>query len=56
MSAVADTSIIINAPMDLVWDMTNDVESWPQLYTEYSKSKGQSMLNAVNIVVDLFFK
>jgi glycosyltransferase involved in cell wall biosynthesis len=26
------------------------------LYTEYSKSKGQSMLNAVNIVVDLFFK
>jgi polyprenyl-phospho-N-acetylgalactosaminyl synthase len=26
------------------------------LYTEYSKAKGQSMLNAVNIVVDLFFK
>ena len=26
------------------------------LYTEYSKGKGQSMLNAVNIVVDLFFK
>jgi glycosyltransferase involved in cell wall biosynthesis len=25
-------------------------------YTEYSKAKGQSMLNAVNIVVDLFFK
>jgi polyprenyl-phospho-N-acetylgalactosaminyl synthase len=26
------------------------------LYTDYSKAKGQSMLNAVNIVVDLFFK
>jgi polyprenyl-phospho-N-acetylgalactosaminyl synthase len=26
------------------------------LYTSYSKAKGQSMLNAVNIVVDLFFK
>jgi aromatase len=39
MSAVADSSIVINAPMDLVWDMTNDVESWPQLYTEYSKAE-----------------
>jgi glycosyltransferase involved in cell wall biosynthesis len=26
------------------------------LYTDYSRSKGQSMLNAVNIVVDLIFK
>lgn len=26
------------------------------LYTDYSKAKGQPMLNAVNIVVDLFFK
>jgi glycosyltransferase involved in cell wall biosynthesis len=26
------------------------------LYTEYSRSKGQSTLNAVNIVVDLLFK
>jgi aromatase len=39
MSAVTDSSIVINAPMDLVWDMTNDVESWPQLYTEYSRAE-----------------
>jgi aromatase len=39
MNAVTDSSIVINAPMDLVWDMTNDVESWPQLYTEYSRAE-----------------
>lgn len=26
------------------------------LYTDYSRSKGQSLLNSVNILVDLFFK
>lgn len=26
------------------------------IYTDYSKAKGQSLLNAVNIVVELFFK
>jgi hypothetical protein len=26
------------------------------LYTDYSRAKGQSMFNAVNIVVDLLFK
>lgn len=28
--------VTISAPIDLVWDMTNDVESWPQLFTEYA--------------------
>jgi aromatase len=28
--------IVIDAPMDLVWSMTNDVESWPDLFSEYS--------------------
>lgn len=32
-------SIVINAPLDLVWDMTNDVESWPQLFTEYAATE-----------------
>ncbi len=36
--AVAHTenSVLIDAPLPLVWDMTNDLESWPDLYTEYA--------------------
>jgi len=30
---------VINAPIDLVWDMTNDVESWPNLFTEYAETE-----------------
>ena len=26
------------------------------IYTDYSRSKGQSMLNSVNIVTEMFFK
>jgi aromatase len=36
MSGHTDNTIVINAPLDLVWDMTNDVESWTELYSEYS--------------------
>ncbi|WP_432495100.1 SRPBCC family protein [Kineococcus gypseus] len=25
--------------MDLVWDMTNDVANWPDLFTEYAKAE-----------------
>jgi aromatase len=39
MSARTENDIVINAPLDLVWDMTNDVESWPTLYTEYAKAE-----------------
>jgi aromatase len=38
-AAHTDSSIVIKAPMDLVWDMTNDVESWPQLFSEYSAAE-----------------
>ncbi len=34
-----DNAVVIDAPMDLVWDMTNDVESWPQLFSEYEKAE-----------------
>ena len=34
-----DNTITIDAPMDLVWDMTNDVEGWPQLFTEYASTE-----------------
>ncbi|MFI1972470.1 SRPBCC family protein [Streptomyces cinnamoneus] len=36
MSGHTDNSIIIDAPLDLVWDMTNDIENWPQLFSEYA--------------------
>jgi aromatase len=31
-----DNSILIDAPMELVWEMTNDVASWPRLFSEYA--------------------
>lgn len=34
-----DNQIVIAAPMDLVWDMTNDVESWPELFSEYAAAE-----------------
>jgi len=29
-------SVVIAAPVQLVWDMTNDMESWVDLFTEYA--------------------
>lgn len=31
-----DNSIVIDAPLDLVWQLTNDVGNWPNLFTEYA--------------------
>jgi aromatase len=36
MAGHTDNTIIIKAPMELVWDMTNDVASWPRLFSEYA--------------------
>lgn len=36
MAGHTDNTIVINAPMDVVWDMTNDIENWPQLFSEYA--------------------
>lgn len=36
MPGHTDNSIVIDAPIGLVWSMTNDLQSWPQLFTEYS--------------------
>jgi aromatase len=38
-AAHTESSMVINAPMDLVWDMTNDVESWPHLFSEYAAAE-----------------
>jgi aromatase len=39
MAVRTDNSIWIEAPLELVWDLTNDVESWPNLFTEYAEAK-----------------
>lgn len=39
MAAHVENSVLIKAPMDLVWNMTNDVESWPWLFTEYAATE-----------------
>ena len=36
MAAHTENEITINAPLDLVWDMTNDLEHWTQLFSEYA--------------------
>ncbi|MFF8282428.1 SRPBCC family protein [Streptomyces albus] len=36
MAGHTDNSIVIDAPMDLVWDMTNDLAGWPGLFSEYA--------------------
>ena len=32
-----DNSIVIDADIDHVWQMTNDLSAWPNLFTEYSE-------------------
>lgn len=34
-----ENEIVIEAPLDLTWDVTNDVETWPDLFTEYAKAE-----------------
>jgi len=31
-----DNSIVIEAGVDFVWQMTNDLERWPDLFSEYA--------------------
>jgi aromatase len=37
--AHTDNEIHIAAPMDLVWQRTNDVANWPDLFTEYASAE-----------------
>ena len=39
MAGHTDNSVLIDAPLDLVWDMTNDIESWPELFSEYAAAE-----------------
>ncbi|MFI8304492.1 SRPBCC family protein [Streptomyces sp. NPDC085927] len=36
MAGHTENSITIDAPFDLVWEMTNDLENWPDLFSEYA--------------------
>lgn len=36
MPARTDNEIFIAAPLDLTWEMTNDVANWPNLFSEYA--------------------
>jgi aromatase len=38
MAVRTDNSIVINAPLETVWQITNDVESWPSLFSEYASA------------------
>lgn len=39
MAGHTDNHIVIDRPMGLVWDATNDVESWPRLFSEYAAAE-----------------
>src|SRR4051812_13966944 len=39
MAAHTENSIFIAAPLPHVWQQTNDVENWPDLFTEYAKAE-----------------
>jgi aromatase len=39
MPAHTDNEVVINAPLDVVWEKMNDVENWPTLFSEYAKAE-----------------
>ncbi|MFB7809188.1 SRPBCC family protein [Streptomyces virginiae] len=36
MPGHTENEITVNAPVELVWEMTNDLPGWPQLFSEYA--------------------
>jgi aromatase len=39
MAAHTDNEVVINAPLDVVWERMMDVEGWPDLFSEYAKAE-----------------
>ncbi|MEV8635691.1 cupin domain-containing protein [Streptosporangium sp. NPDC051023] len=39
MPAHTSNEIVVDAPIDFVWAVTNDVRSWPNLFTEYAATE-----------------
>jgi aromatase len=38
MAGHTDNEIVIDAPFDRVWRITNDIAGWPQLFSEYAEA------------------
>lgn len=36
---VTDNSVVIDAPLAVVWERMNDVETWPSLFSEYASTE-----------------
>ncbi|GAA5193992.1 hypothetical protein GCM10023322_57270 [Rugosimonospora acidiphila] len=52
-----ENSVVIDAPLELVWRMTNDVERWTDLFTEYAdvqvlERNGDTVLFRLTMVPD----
>jgi aromatase len=39
MPARTDNAVVIQAPLETVWDAMNDVERWPELFSEYASAE-----------------
>lgn len=39
MPARTDNTVVINAPLESVWAAMNDVERWPELFSEYASAE-----------------
>ncbi|MGW5425210.1 SRPBCC family protein [Streptomyces sp. NPDC003943] len=39
MAGHTDNSILIDAPLETVWEITNDLENWPNLFSEYASAE-----------------
>jgi ribosome-associated toxin RatA of RatAB toxin-antitoxin module len=39
MAATTEHSVRIEAPVAVVWELTNDVRQWPELFTEYASAE-----------------
>jgi aromatase len=39
MPGTTDNAIVIEAPRDVVWSALNDIERWPELFTEYASAE-----------------
>ncbi|HJP80315.1 MAG TPA: SRPBCC family protein [Pseudonocardiaceae bacterium] len=50
MAGHTDNAVVIDAPMDLVWSMTNDIPGWTNLFSEYSAAE---VLNTRDGVITL---
>ncbi|MGH3621137.1 MAG: SRPBCC family protein [Sciscionella sp.] len=39
MAEHTDNAVLVDAPLELAWEMTNDVPSWPSLFSEYAAAE-----------------